>query len=294
MKTNKKVFFSIGDSKYFHVIQTSLKQLRKIYPDSDFYIYDWGFSDEQRSILNKYSKIIPWKITDNKPLFNLNVFEKIKKYAGANSIKEFFYKLINNRNRLFKKDNIKSIIYTENLFQNKLLCIIDFINNHEGPSVFIDGDAFLIKNIDETFNNNFDIGLTIRPKKEMLFGKNKCAVINTGVIFFSKNSNKNKKFVESWYKEMLNCKELVVEQTSLVRLLEKNGLNFNQFEDYQGITIDNEKYSIKLFPCKIYNYNWIEEFEKDPNKDLVKILHFKSGRFKLETWRGLIKNIKDK
>jgi hypothetical protein len=46
---SKKVnFVTIGDSAFFKTILLSAKQVSKFYPESKFFIYDWGFNKEQK------------------------------------------------------------------------------------------------------------------------------------------------------------------------------------------------------------------------------------------------------
>ena len=51
-------FILIGDKNFFLLISYSIKLLIKFYPDSKFFIYDWGFTEAQKKILNSLPNLI--------------------------------------------------------------------------------------------------------------------------------------------------------------------------------------------------------------------------------------------
>ena len=55
-------FVTIGDKNYFGFVLHSIKKIELFYPNSKFFIYDWGFTKRQKLILNSYTitVLIDW------------------------------------------------------------------------------------------------------------------------------------------------------------------------------------------------------------------------------------------
>lgn len=259
---SKKVnFVTIGDSDFFEPILISAKQVNKLYPESKFFIYDWGFTDSQRKSL--------------KDLPNVEIVSIRLQFA-----KPFLFLFLNYIGNLdfinlakFIKNSKKEL-----LFINKVLCLKDHLDKNGRNFIFLDGDAILINRIDEVLEDNFDLAFTLRRQEEITLEHNNCQVFNAGVLFFLGGDNKNRVFLEKWYKKILHTREYLIEQTALTRLLQQYVDDFS-FGQIINIPIENDNIKIKMLSCELYNYNWIEEFDLEKDKDRVKILHFKSGRF---------------
>lgn len=280
-------FVTIGDKNFFRTIIFSVRQVKKLYPESKFYIYDWGFTDKQIDKINNHNNttIIRWekKFIDLNIQFN-NFFQKLGVVYGINNIKGLIRYIIKTKSR----DNYLNFIKREMKFANKLFCLLDICKKSKENFIFLDGDAFLINRIDELFNMDFDIGVTLRRKREINLEKGNCMGLNAGVIIF-KGGAKNRTFLDFWKSQMLRTNECFVEQTSLTRIIEKIDKNiFDNYYNEGALTLSDQKIKIKIFPCEVYNYNWIEEgFNKEKNK----ILHFKGGRHSKEKFNNLIKEL---
>jgi hypothetical protein len=263
-------FLTIGDKKFFHTISLSVNQINRLYPDSNVFIYDWGFTDRQLRFFEELSnvQIIKWRIHDYK----------------IRIVASWIKGLITGK--FFSGNLIKSLrpvkhIRKENIFINKIFCFLDYVEKFGGNFVFLDGDAFLINRFDEIEEQEFDIGVTLRRKSEIKLDFGDCGVLNSGVIFFLGETNKNKMFLELWIKEVWRTNEPLIEQTSLSRMLLSINpqVSSGHFEEKLFLESDGGKIVVKILPCEIYNYNWIEEFDPVSDARKVKILHFKSGRF---------------
>lgn len=262
-------FITIADSKFIRPLKYSVRQVKNIYPESKMHIYDWGITDEHKEILKKENgniEFIKWKFNpiDIKITFRKKIISKISKILKSNLILDHEYR--------------------EDAFVNKVLCIKDFADKNKGKFIFLDADAIIINNIDEIIkDDSFDIGLTIRKKDELSLKYNNCRVLNLGVMFFM--SSQNSEFCDMWLKEVNKSKEDIRDQSPLTRMIYKSKKDFKK----ENFKINNIK--VKIFPCEIYNYNWIEEFDLKEDREIVKILHFKSNRYLDNSFDKFIKKL---
>jgi len=271
-------FLTIGDKKYFDIISLSVNQINKIYPNAKTFIYDWGFDNKQKEILKNKKNVI--LLSWNKLFLDVNVtftslLQKLKIVYGIriNNIRTFLSFL---KKKKYSKDQYSEFIKRQILFANKVFVFLDHAKKNKQNFVFLDGDACVINRFDELLADNFDIGVTLRRKSEINLKFGECVALNSGVIFFFGSANKNEKFIKLWLKKTLSIKEPWVEQTALSRmLLEVDPYIFNDYYKVVALNSNNERINVKVLPCEIYNYNWIEE---GFNPKIQKILHFKSGR----------------
>lgn len=210
---------TIGDTKFFDLIRNSINRVWRLYPDMPVVIYDWGFADNERRLLSRLSNvhdIRKWKLIDS-PV----------------------YASINNH---------------EWLLCQKPYCYQDFINYYNQPFLFLDGDAWLIREIPELLQDDFSIGVTIRRSGDRDFGINSCRVINSGVFKLNDLT-----IPELWIERMKRTHEKLVEQTALTRMI-----------------FDGTIKQVRFFPCEEYNYYWIDT----SIPETAKILHMKGNGVK--------------
>ncbi|TFG23852.1 MAG: hypothetical protein EU529_06005 [Promethearchaeota archaeon] len=250
-------FITIGDKNFFPFINVSIKQVLKIYPTSKFFIYDWGFTPSQKKKINTYSNtiLIDWA-------------DKLDREHGYKKIKKTYY-----RDTLIKIQRKMEYLYNQKPF-----CILDCAKRIRENLIFFDGDVILINPIDEIFEDNYDIGLTVRFRKNILKGlSNLKWGINSGVIFFKLNSKPMQIFIQEWINEINTSDLLLMEQTSLVTLIkDRNKEIFNNNSNSGIIKISDTEFKIKAFPIPIYNFYRIIEGYNDKK---VKILHFNTIKY---------------
>jgi hypothetical protein len=154
------------------------------------------------------------------------------------------------------------------------------IATYDGPVAWIDGDATLIKPIDEVFNAEpWDVGITVRPKRT----NKKTTYINAGV-FFARQSGLG--FVEEWIDAMPPVPDLDAltkpPNYSDQQTLENEILLPEIKEPLWDLTWETRMvrgYKVKFFPCEIYNNFWCirsPHYELGPGK--TKVIHFKGHR----------------
>ena len=236
-------FVNMGDEKFFDSILLSIKQVRKFYPESHFYLYDWGFNHQQLERLSvegqnvvlvdwkdKFREVSSVRDTDwHKVLVEVESFQDIN---GITMLKRMIKKYLLHDKEMSASTSERAAQHKikEYLLAQKPFCLLDCAQRCRGKMVFLDGDVFLVDRIDEVFTDEFDIGVTLRRKHEIRRGKNRCQVLNSGVIFFNGFSEKTIAFLKYWIAAMERTHEYLIEQTSLTRLIEKE--NTDIFCDY--------------------------------------------------------------
>lgn len=207
---NRKVFITIGDSKFFETIFLNVKSILKIYPDAMVAITDIGFTEEEA-----------------KSLMELGQFVSV--------VKE----------QIDRNENLPMMAMAL-----KPLVLLSYANTG-CDLIWFDGDVVLLKNIDELFEMNADVVVTVRETKR------ENARINTGVIVLMTNIHY---LLISWLKqtiqENLNNKSRWAEQDAFNKVIYSNIFRFKEVE------------------CSTYNYT---ELEKGIG-DGVKIVHVKNEK----------------
>ncbi len=245
-------FVTIGENDYFPILNFSIKQIMKFYPNSKFFIYDWGFTPSQRKEIQSYP--ITYLIDWNKKLDRESGYQALPmRFEGFNP----------------NFDNRKETY----LYMQKPYCILDCAKRINKNLIFIDGDAFLINRIDEVLNEDFEIGVTMFPKGRIERYKkiDFILVLSSGVLFFKLKSKKMQFFIIEWIKEMKQIYRMCLEQTALTLLLGKNNPDlFKKHYNEEVINLSDREYKIKILPYDIYNL-FILTNGYDAQK--VKILH---------------------
>jgi hypothetical protein len=275
-------FITIADSKFFEPAFLSAEQVLKFYPNSKLYIYDWGFTETQRRKLEnmQHITVLPWQMKFIPIEIKLGRMFGLKKLLGIYRWRDLLHNILFARQEIFNFKTVLKIPVSEMRFFNKFLCIKHFNDTFKENFIFIDADAFLINPIDELLDDSFDLGVTIRRKTELSLSYNNCTVLNVGMLFFFGGYEKNKTIIDAWRDELDITNEVSCEQTALTRLLYKAEPDiYNDQNRTWKIRFESCVVRIKILPCEIYNYNWVEEFDPERDKNKVKILHFKSGRF---------------
>ena len=247
-------FITIGDKNFFPLIHFSIKQVLKFYPTAKLFIYDWGFTPSQKKKINTYPNTVLIDWTD-----------KLDREHGYKTIRKPYPGNVYLRVSKIKRDY---------LLNQKPLCMLDCAKRVKENLIFFDGDAILINPIDEIFEDNYDIGLTISAK--LLIERQNYRWIwsvNSGVIFFKLNSKPMQIFIQEWINEIKTYKGVfIMEQTALFNLITKRNRKILYKEYNIGIIkLANLEYRIKTFPTSIYNYIQIGKWYNDKE---VKFLHF--------------------
>ncbi|MCS3695707.1 hypothetical protein [Salinibacter ruber] len=305
--SNSLAIMTFGDKNFYSNIKTSVNQAKEIYPDAPVYIYDWGMKDRQIKNLNEeenVKEVIQWEKNDRDMSFIENKdWKKVSNeisYMREGKLLSFLKRLI--RKTILKErsleDRIKKIVEEKilgyerwnkiskkieflkkknSLMAQKVYCTMDCIKRSKKKVLHMDADAFIIGSIDDLLNDKADVVVTMRRKNELKFGSNQCQVLNAGVILFNGDKKTNEKFVEKWIDRMEYMNEGAwIDQTALTRLIEDENKDiYDEYYSRGKVALNGGEASVLVVPCEKYNFNWIEE---GVDKEIVKIVHFKSGR----------------
>lgn len=271
----------MGDSNYFVSIALSVMQAEKIHPECLFGVYDWGFSSKEKAFFLARPSVvlINWsgKFVE-KPFPDNSIRSCIRKWKYISVIRDVF-----KRQKRQKRQR-------EWFLAQKPYCLLDWAaQNHTKNFIFLDGDAFLMGNVNELFNLPEDMGVTLRRQHEIDFRNGRCQVLNSGVIAFVGGKDKNISLIEQWIKEMQETTEYLVEQTALTRMI----LGYEAPPKLTpGVTKKlahgPKEYNVAIMDCERFNYNWIEE-GVDPG--INKVVHFKGGRHSKNRFKDLLQSI---
>ena len=284
-------FMTMGDEDFANTIICSAVTISQVYPDSHLYVYDWGLSELSKEELRQIGncEIIDWK---ENLAYDLPHFESLK-LSIENTI-------TNNKptEYIFEKwlgYSFQSLEKKKDFYMcQKPQCILDCFDRTNNSLVFLDGDAILIDSIDEELENEFDVGVTLRPKIQIERMSNDGVemLLNAGVIIFNCLPEKAKIFVESWLDQIDQMDVFGLrEQTALSKLIRRSNEGiFDGYYNVGNLDIQSRTVSIRVLPCEKYNYYWVEK-GYDPNRS--KILHFKAGAHNDETHKKVIKSIKN-
>ncbi|MFX1394815.1 MAG: hypothetical protein ACFFAH_14740 [Promethearchaeota archaeon] len=253
MKVREINFITISSEKFFPYVNFTAKKLMKLYPSCKLFIYDWGLTSSHKKKLRSYpiSILVDWK-------FNIDWMSGYKTIEISNDLSPSIRK---------KKEGAY-------LANQKPLCILDCAKRVKENLIYFDADAILINPIDEIFEDNFDVGITILNDElfeEIEFLKFYMgADLNAGVIFFRLSSKNMQLFIQEWLNEIERSKK--PEQISLFSLIkDRNKEIFKKSYNVGTITLSNTEFKIKAFPATIYNLFRIHRGYDDKK---VKFLHF--------------------
>ncbi len=133
---------TICNDEFFKHNKFSVKKILEFYPNSKIYLYNWGLSYYSKDILREISS-------------NIEIIDWTQKIGWKNG-----YKTINHVH--IKKPERKY------LWNQKPSYILDCVSRINENLIYIDANAFLIKNFDFLYKSNFDIGITAIINKEIL------------------------------------------------------------------------------------------------------------------------------
>ena len=167
--------------------------------------------------------------------------------------------------------------------QNKLAIIKHHNDTVQRPFVFIDADAFIIKDFNELLNSEHDIAFTLRPISEHRYGHNQCSLLFAGIFWFTGPYQTLQVFIDRWYEESRKINEINSEQTSLARWLHRlEPTIYNSIDTEHVLTLDDTQHTmvnIRILDAEKYNNTNIDNFDLKEALKNITVLHFKNSRF---------------
>lgn len=277
--TNKQpAAVTFGDAAYFPTISKSVEQFYSIYPGGKAYVYDWGFTTDQREELQSYgdTEVIRWEWRKMSRHYALTLGE----YLTGSTVWEWAESIpvvggfLRDRAAPFVQEERSEWYYCQKPYMIRDCAI----RSAGGPLVFLDGDAIMINELPILADESVDIGVTLRPHEEIETARQRgdYHVLNAGVIIFNCSAEKILSFTSEWINWMNECELPLREQSSLSKLVQSIDPDiYEEFGNTGILSVSGEKIRVKILDMREYNYNWIEDgWDSSQNR----ILHFKSGR----------------
>lgn len=237
VRETNPLFCLMGNYKYYHLLSLNIEFIRKVYKDAEIVVFDWGdasytprFKADAETV-----RIVDWgpKIRDISCVQSQFPFEKQVDLAIRYNAR--FQRTLSQRlnkkvlktlpRSRFARPLIQAGLMFENMLLQKIPCMRHASSlAGERRMVFLDADAFLLQDIDDVLEReDFDVGVTAVERQ--CFDFDKCEVLNSGVIFFGPDAPKRAGFLAEWEKASAACTECLQEQTSLVRMLQHQGVS---------------------------------------------------------------------
>ena len=193
-----QTFLFIGTGDYHFMILKNIELLRRVYPDADVVVYDWGDGDGTPSdtVFPKGVEVIDWsgRVKDPWPLMDIyNETRRIEIGKTYNSrqdgslsrrFNKFFLKRYPNSSVARKR--IAQGIRYENMLIHKSYNMQDCSRRLAGkPFFLLDADAYLVDRIDEVFDGDPDVILPMIDPAIHCWDYNDCHGLSTGVMAFN-------------------------------------------------------------------------------------------------------------
>jgi hypothetical protein len=224
-------FVIMGSGKYYPLLSQNIDQIRKVYADARVLVYDWGDQRGRASFRHAAAgvEVIDWtaRISDVDAL--AATIPERQRIELAISYNARFTRTLAQRLRkavlkrwpqsLLARPLIRAGLVFENMLVQKVPCMID-ASNRVGAErmVFLDADAFLARPLDDLFaGHDFDAAVTLMARPN--WDRDRCSVVNSGVIFFGPRPEPRLAFLSAWNEAVGRCTEWLREQTALVRML---------------------------------------------------------------------------
>lgn len=290
-------FLYVVDDVFSDFLSLGLRAIRHFHPAAGIHIYDLTSSPSARiaSLAKTFNaEVIHWPgerwINVNKseevdfdyfhPQWQLNdelkyQLRKFRSHLGMSSKPEW---MIN------KQEWLKATRRKMNIWAQKAACAADCIGKTKSNFVFLDADAFVWQGLDEVFEGEFDVGLTLRRLSDIKIGldpgirakvSTPYNAINAGVIFF-RNNTATQEFIKRWLQQIQVCDHYMIEQTALSELcIEADRSMFGSYYREAPLVLDGASPVLKIFPCERYNNTYMGS-HLDIDSDTV-IAHFKGS-----------------
>lgn len=259
------LFCIMGNQKYYHLLHINIDCIREVYPEAEIAVFDWGDARYRSRFTTKAANVtvIDWghAIRDISSVQSSVDFEKQIEFAirynarfQRSLMQRIKKKILKTSPRsVFARPMLQAGLMFENMLAQKIPCM-QRASELAGSRrmVFLDADAFLLQDLDDVLaRDDFDVGLT--TVDQPCFDHDKCAVVNSGVIFFGPDARKRAAFLAEWSSACSRCKEWLQEQTSVVRMLQACGVT--DFSHYRRTEVNLSGEGVTILSLPQYPYN---------------------------------------
>ncbi|MBI3444232.1 MAG: hypothetical protein HY055_02425 [Magnetospirillum sp.] len=259
-------FVLMGNHKYYRMLELNIDCIRRVYPTAPVIVYDWGGADYRPGFTRPEDglvRVVDWggAIKDTENLeSSLRPAQKVDLAIRYNArfprtlgqrIKKKILKSL--PNSPLARPLIKDGLVFENMLAQKIPCMVDASGRvGAGAMVFLDADAFLLRPLDGVLGRgDFDVAVTLIERP--CFEVNRCAVINSGVIFYGPDPAGRDAFLTAWLEACGRCDEWLKEQTSMVRMLEASGAPAFTAEALNRVELAGRSVAVLSLAQRLYN-----------------------------------------
>ena len=298
-------FMMIGDANYFHMMRENVQQIISIYPDSRIFIFDYGLNRENKEILTASSgriEIIDWQSQlDDISIIKRNLSDDLKRKLtmGYNARRTGFLKRVRKFfiKRFPESGVVQKVEYAalrfENLLLQKIKCMQHASHLCAGEKlIYLDSDALLFKPIDDVFEAEADINITLIDGLPC-WDINNCSIVNSGVIFFNANTEARNAFLGEWWEQALVTDEWLREQTAITRLLEKESRAIFEIERSTALSFGGVETKVRFLSCNEFNFFQMENREFDSFPD-ARIFHFTDRRQEKDLFNEILSHLRNR
>jgi hypothetical protein len=300
-------FLIAGDANFFATMRECMARINRHHPDAFIHVYDWGLENHQaealRSAVTNLS-IIDWKENiaalrrQSRDLRDVPVDEVHINLAKRHNVKfedGFRKRLVKACVKYFPRSPVSKIairraIFYENLLIEKIRCMKDLSRSlGNEPMAFLDADIVLLENIDDLFENEFDVAFTMLREEDFSDQDGFCLCVNSGAVYFGADKERRDGFIDHWLRTATNYDGYLSEQAALSIILEKSG-NRTLYSTVAW-QADGREFNILLLPCDIFNCFYFFQAKSVEELDPVKIVHFIGNSYHNEEFSHLAKGL---
>lgn len=149
---------------------------------------------------------------------------------------------------------------------HKPFCVKHYFDNYAEPMIFVDADCLFMERIEET---GYDIGVTLKPRRNIDTSNHYSGVLNSGVIFFCTNCAE---LIDRWVDE---CRKPdTTDQKALTDILSESidWKHYDRIYDWHG-------FKVKVLKVTEYNDYYLKT---------GRIFHFKGKRHSEDVYNQLV------
>lgn len=281
------VFFGTGD--YHFLIRKNIELLRRLYPNTDVLVYDWGDEAGRPSgaAFPAGVEVIDWseRIADTmglldalgKPGLNelAKAFNSRERASFKRRINKFFLKRFPNSPPA--RHVLDQAMRYENLLLHKCYALGDCARRiGERRFFFLDADAYLVEPLDGVYDGDPDVIMPMLEPEKQRWEINTCHALSDGIMGFGADVKARTAFLDAWYAALKTNTEKLRVIASLSRVVEAREKNRDSgvLDAWKMGVVDFDGIPIKIRTIPNYIYNSVLNHEYDGGDlDSVKVLH---------------------
>ena len=303
------LFVYFGTRDYHFLIRKNIELLRRLYPNADVLVYDWGDENGRpsHSTFQSGVEVVSWseRIADTMELLDplgadgLNELAKAFNSRERASLKRRFNKFFLKRypNSGPARGVLERAMRYENLLLHKCYALGDCARRIGArPFFFLDADAYLVEDLDVVYEGEPDVIMPSLELEKQLWEPNRCHALSDGIMGFGTDVEARRVFLDAWYKTLATNTEKLRVIASLSRMVEERvrGTKDNVLDDWRIGTVDFEGTPVKIRTIPNHIYNSVLNHEYDGGDlNSVKVLHLSGVAQNQELFERFIAIVED-